>query len=146
MTDDRGQRAIRTVERAGENGPVAVRASDAEREAMVALLGRHGAEGRLAPEELDERIEAALRARTRAELEALAVDLPPEAGVAGGRPERTARPRSSHGWLGPRRLAAVGGVGVAAAAAGEPALLWLLWPVLAVGKHHQPRRSAASPA
>ena len=126
------------IERSGT-----VRASDAEREAIVQLLGRHGAAGRLAPDELDERVEAALRARTRAELEALTVDLPAEAAATGGRPERPGR---RQGWLGPSRVLAAGGVGIAAAAAGEPALLWLLWPVLAVGKHHRPRRRVASTA
>jgi hypothetical protein len=52
------------------------RASDAERDAVVAELRAHAAEGRLTVEELDERITAALAALTRAELARLLDDLP----------------------------------------------------------------------
>jgi hypothetical protein len=52
------------------------RASDAEREAVVARLRDAAGEGRLTVEELTERIDAAYAARTRAELEPLTADLP----------------------------------------------------------------------
>ncbi len=52
------------------------RASDAEREAVVARLRNAAGEGRLTVEELDERIDAAYAATTRAELEPLTADLP----------------------------------------------------------------------
>jgi hypothetical protein len=52
------------------------RASDAEREAVVARLRDAAGEGRLTVEELAERIDAAYAARTRAELEPLTADLP----------------------------------------------------------------------
>ena len=52
------------------------RASDAERDRVVSDLRAHGAEGRLSIEELDERIAAALAARTRADLAPLLADLP----------------------------------------------------------------------
>jgi hypothetical protein len=52
------------------------RASDAEREATVVRLREAAAEGRLSVEELDERIDAAYAASTRAELEPLTADLP----------------------------------------------------------------------
>ena len=54
----------------------AVRASDAERERAVAQLARAGAEGRLVLEELTERVDTALRARTRPQLDQLLRDLP----------------------------------------------------------------------
>ncbi|MGZ4351912.1 MAG: DUF1707 SHOCT-like domain-containing protein [Gaiellaceae bacterium] len=54
-----------------------VRASDAERERVVALLRDHAAEGRLTLEELAERVGAAYGAATTDELDALARDLPP---------------------------------------------------------------------
>jgi hypothetical protein len=54
----------------------ALRASDAEREWTATLLRDHAAAGRLTPEELDERLDAAYGARTVGELEALAHDLP----------------------------------------------------------------------
>jgi hypothetical protein len=52
------------------------RASDAEREAVIARLRDAAGEGRLTVEELAERIDAAYEARTRAELEPLTADLP----------------------------------------------------------------------
>jgi hypothetical protein len=53
-----------------------MRASEAEREATVEELRRHGAAGRLDLEELEERIGAAFGARTRDELAELRSDLP----------------------------------------------------------------------
>jgi hypothetical protein len=58
------------------------RASDAEREAVVARLRHAAGEGRLTVEELDERIDAAYAASTRAELEPLTADLPPSSATA----------------------------------------------------------------
>jgi hypothetical protein len=51
------------------------RASDADRAAIADRLRRAAAEGRLLVYELDERLEAALQARTYGELEALIADL-----------------------------------------------------------------------
>jgi hypothetical protein len=53
-----------------------IRASDSERDQVVALLQGHFADGRLTQDELEERTGAALGARTRDELRALTVDLP----------------------------------------------------------------------
>jgi hypothetical protein len=61
--------------------PSALRASDAERERTATLLRDHAAAGRLTPEELDERLDGAYAARTVGELEALAHDLPADAGA-----------------------------------------------------------------
>jgi hypothetical protein len=63
-------------------GPPAVRASDAEREAVVARLQTAAGEGRLALEELADRLERALSAATRQELEVLTADLPEQAAPA----------------------------------------------------------------
>jgi hypothetical protein len=75
------------------------RASDAEREAVVARLRDAAAEGRLTVEELDERIDAAYAARTHAELEPLTADLPdsqmPTATTAAPPTRSPARPSSS---------------------------------------------------
>jgi type VI protein secretion system component VasF len=60
------------------NSEIQLRASDADREAVVDRLAAHGAAGRLEAEELEERTAAALRARTVAQLEALEADLPAE--------------------------------------------------------------------
>lgn len=62
--------------------PPALRASDAERERTATLLRNHAAAGRLTPEELDERVEAAYGARTVGELDVLFHDLPAQAAVA----------------------------------------------------------------
>jgi hypothetical protein len=54
----------------------AIRASDGERDQAVAQLQRHFADGRLTQAELEERVGAALAARTRDQLRALTADLP----------------------------------------------------------------------
>jgi hypothetical protein len=56
-----------------------VRISDAEREAAASSLGRHLASGRLDLTEYEERIEKAYQAKRSHQLDALFVDLPPEA-------------------------------------------------------------------
>ena len=53
-----------------------MRASQEERERVVDLLRTHAGEGRLELDELEERVEAALGARTRGDLAALVADLP----------------------------------------------------------------------
>jgi|Tabmets5t2r1_1033131.scaffolds.fasta_scaffold84019_2 Domain of unknown function (DUF1707) len=68
-----------------------LRASDADREAVIEQLRKAAAEGRLEPEELEERVEDALRARTYGELAPLVADLPGPS-VARGRPRSPARP------------------------------------------------------
>ncbi|TMK38708.1 MAG: DUF1707 domain-containing protein [Actinobacteria bacterium] len=55
---------------------VGIRASDEERERMARSLRRHFAAGRLSAEELEERLQCAYAARSRAELARLTVDLP----------------------------------------------------------------------
>jgi Domain of unknown function (DUF1707)/Cell wall-active antibiotics response 4TMS YvqF len=59
--------------------PPAIRASDAEREAVVVRLQSAAGEGRLALEELADRIERALAAVTRSDLDQLTADLPEQA-------------------------------------------------------------------
>jgi Domain of unknown function (DUF1707)/Cell wall-active antibiotics response 4TMS YvqF len=59
-------------------GTPAIRASDAEREAVVARLQTAAGEGRLALDELADRLDRALTAVTRADLEPLTRDLPEE--------------------------------------------------------------------
>jgi Domain of unknown function (DUF1707) len=69
-----------------------LRASDADREQVAERLRHATAEGRLAAEELEERLEAVFAARTYGELDGLVADLP------GAPPRRRERPQS--GWLG----------------------------------------------
>jgi len=56
--------------------PSMLRISDADREALVDELREHAVAGRLSAEELEERIDEAYRAMTRADLERLKADLP----------------------------------------------------------------------
>jgi hypothetical protein len=53
-----------------------LRASDRERDEVITQLRDHAAEGRLSPEELDERVGRALAARTGVDLDAVLADLP----------------------------------------------------------------------
>jgi Domain of unknown function (DUF1707) len=61
-----------------------IRVSDADREQVIARLREHYAEGRLSSDELDERISAALSARTFGDLRPIMADLPGP-GAAPGR-------------------------------------------------------------
>jgi hypothetical protein len=53
-----------------------IRVSDADRERVTARLREHYAEGRLTSDELDERVTAALNAKTFGDLRAIMADLP----------------------------------------------------------------------
>ena len=66
-----------------------MRASDADRDHITARLREHFAAGRLTPDELDERVSAALKAKTHGELRQLMTDLPEPAPAA---PKATHRP------------------------------------------------------
>jgi len=59
-----------------ERGAMDLRVGDREREETADALREHAAAGRLDPEELEERLEAAYRARTRVDLDRLTYDLP----------------------------------------------------------------------
>jgi Domain of unknown function (DUF1707) len=72
-----------------------MRASDADREAVTARLRDHYAEGRLTQDELDERVSAALGAKTFGDLRTLTTDLPgpvPLPPRAAARPSRGGPP------------------------------------------------------
>ena len=53
-----------------------IRASDADRDRVAAALQEHYAAGRLSREEFDQRVDAAMAARTLDDLDALLADLP----------------------------------------------------------------------
>ena len=101
----------------GPSGPGSspdMRASDADRDRVMEVLRAAAVDGRLTPDELDERLEAALASRTLGELATLTADLmagPSMPGAAmaqaedviridqrGGSVRRTGR------WVVPRRL------------------------------------------
>jgi DUF1707 SHOCT-like domain len=93
-----------------------LRASDADRERIVDRLHTAATEGRIAAEELEQRVHQALTARTYAELESTIVDLPGPRELArqGQRPRR-----STAGWA-------------FAAARHNPLLLVVAIPIVAV--------------
>jgi uncharacterized protein DUF1707 len=97
-----------------------LRVSDAEREEVATLLRDHAAEGRLTPEELDERLERAFSARTRGDLDALMTDLPRKP------------PAPDHG-VHLRSLSLVAGVVLLLAALVLAAGAGFIWPVWVLG-------------
>lgn len=70
-------------------GGTRIRASDEDRERLIAQLREHAVAGRLSTGDLEDRVHAAYQARTIDELEALRADLP--APPADARPEHRAR-------------------------------------------------------
>ncbi|MFC5906868.1 DUF1707 SHOCT-like domain-containing protein [Streptacidiphilus monticola] len=68
----------------GRVPPPALRASHADRDRVVEVLRVAAGDGRLTAEELDERLDAALAARTLGELAELTSDLPPVSAFGGG--------------------------------------------------------------
>jgi hypothetical protein len=109
-----------------------MKASDADRDAVVAALSEHFQTGRLTPEEFDERAGRALAARTLGELDELMADLP-AVNVAG--PAPVAQPRGLRYPL----LAAVAAALVVLVivafvlGAGAGPHRWDVWPVIPVG-------------
>ncbi|MFI8830217.1 DUF1707 domain-containing protein [Streptomyces afghaniensis] len=92
-------------------GSPEVRASHADRDRTVDVLRVAAGDGRLTLEELEERLEAALSARTVGELAVLTADLPEVAGGTGVEAQEVVRieqegssTRRGDGWVVPRRL------------------------------------------
>lgn len=117
-----------------------MRASDADRDAVVADLGEHFQAGRLTTAELDERTGLALTARTYGELTELQADLPaigtaPPVPAAGS---PAARPPRSHGRVTPPVRAAITGLVITALVLavthGGWGLIWLLVPALLIAR------------
>lgn len=88
-----------------------LRASHSDRDQVVETLSDAAAEGRLTPEELDERVERALGARTLGELAALTRDLPEQRATAGLPSTDVVKIEKRFGtaewvgtWLVPRRM------------------------------------------
>jgi Domain of unknown function (DUF1707) len=117
------------------NVPAAeMRASDADRDAVLSDLSEHFQAGRLTTGEFDERAGRALAARTWGELKDLLRDLPstlpgPRAPVAGT--PSGARPQQPSGRCVPAPVARLAVIGIAVAVAvgiahGRWALLWLV--------------------
>ena len=122
----------------------ALRASDADREQVVAALRDHFGAGRLSDDELDDRIASAYRAKTLADLDGLMLDLPSPGSAlpakAAARRAPAARSRTSGG----RALATsvrihttvyvlVNVLLIAIWAASGGGYFWPIWPLLGWG-------------
>jgi hypothetical protein len=84
-----------------------IRISDADRERVTERLREHYAEGRLSSDELEERITAALSAKTYGDLRRLMADLPDAAPVPPRQwepPPWVGRRGGGIAWRGPRLL------------------------------------------
>ncbi|MBX6371868.1 MAG: DUF1707 domain-containing protein [Acidothermus sp.] len=99
--------------------PGYLRIGDAERDYAIELLQRHFADGRLTQEEYEERVAAALKARTQADIAALFRDLPLLPSAA----PLVRRKRRPGAWMVPVLVAAVVCLIVAAA------VNWHLFPL-----------------
>jgi Domain of unknown function (DUF1707) len=75
-----------------------IRISDADREQVAARLREHFAEGRITPDELDERISAVFAAKTYGDLRHVLADLPDSAPSAPLAPQ----PGQTGPWGGPQ--------------------------------------------
>jgi hypothetical protein len=110
-----------------------LRVSDAERQAVADRLAEHFADGRLDQAEFDERVERAMSAKTRADLNGLFDDLP-EGGLPGGdlpdtgAPAVPGRPRRGH-----RHPVVLLALFVLLAVTVGHALFWITVPLLWVG-------------
>jgi Domain of unknown function (DUF1707) len=99
-----------------------LRIGDADRERVAERLRKAAGEGRLAAEELEERLEAAFAARTEAELAPLVADLPAE---------QRRRPRRRRSDLRP--FVATSILLVAIWALTGAGYFWPVWPILGWG-------------
>jgi Domain of unknown function (DUF1707) len=84
-----------------------LRASDADRDAVTDRLREAAGEGRLEPDELEQRVDRALRARTYGELAELLADLPGDGRVPWRRAGSRTSPAARSALLGAGLLVAV---------------------------------------
>jgi Domain of unknown function (DUF1707) len=106
-----------------------MRVSQAERDAVVEDLSRHTSEGRLDLAEFEQRVDEALAAKTRGELDNVLRELPAARPRGSSRPHASPRPRPD---LVPKLL--IVGV-VVGAMLGAPWLLWLLFWLVPAALH-----------
>jgi hypothetical protein len=123
-----------------------LRASDDDRERVVAELGDHLTVGRLDTAEFDDRVSSAYAARTLGELETLMADLPAERERPGDTASRTSldkaapaepvptysgpdhRALRAGSWLSVSMLV-IGVWGISSVAAGELLNFWPMWVI-----------------
>ena len=110
-----------------------LRASDADREAVAERLRHAAVEGRLEPDELEERLHAALRARTYGDLRRLLTDLPAKP-MAWERRRVEAMPTVGDALAVAMRIGlALAVVAVVLVVAAVMAAWWVLWAVVCFG-------------
>jgi hypothetical protein len=105
---------------------VELRVSDGDRDRVVEELRAHAADGRLAVEELEDRVERALAARTAGELAALTRDLPERPALRPPARSWRARPEV-------RTYVAVMALLVAIWALSGAGYFWPVWPAVGWG-------------
>ena len=122
----------------------ALRASDADRDAVAERLRAAAVEGRLDADELEQRVHVALRARTYGQLQQLLDDLPAGPGSWRERSRVTARPTMTAFVLALRLLAFLVVATVVIALMVLAAAWWVLWVVVwfAMCGRHRHRRLA----
>jgi Domain of unknown function (DUF1707) len=124
-------------------GDPRIRASDADRDRTAALLREHHAAGRLTAEEFDERMDAALSAKTLGELDELLTDLPvidlyrlPHESMQrpASLPHTSITPRNRSGAADPARFSpGTLAVGAWAVVTGTLIAIWAVAAVIGVG-------------
>ena len=123
-------------------GDPRIRASDADRDRTTALLREHHAAGRLTAEEFNERMDAALDAKTLGELDDLLTDLPvidlyrlPHESMRrpAGLPHQSLVPRDPSGTSPVRFSPGTVAVGAWAAVTGTLIAIWAVTAVVGVG-------------
>lgn len=129
----------------------AIRASDAERDAIVEMLRTHAADGRLTMTEFEDRVTEALAARTRGELDPVLRDLPPLQEPA---PQRDVRRRRPPLLARLPQIAVLAMVAVAFIALFRTGAWWLIFPLFWVlggvagggscGRHRSARHGRSS--
>jgi len=124
--------------------PSELRAGDADREAVIDALQRHCADGRLSPDELEERIDIVYAAKTYGQLDVVLRDLP--GGVAAPAPRGAVAAPPARGGFPLVPVLAVLAVMFSLAAMADGFFLpfWLLvfWAILASRRRHRPLRGS----
>jgi hypothetical protein len=111
-----------------------IRASDADREAVAERLRRAAVEGRLEPDELEERLHSALRARTYGDLRPLLSDLPAKPLASERRWAADVKPAARIALAVAMRVAiALAVLIVVLVVAAVMAAWWVLWALVWLG-------------
>jgi hypothetical protein len=125
-----------------------LRASDADRDAVAERLRRAAVEGRLEPDELEQRLHLALRARTYGELDRLLADLPAQPVPWRPRSSEVAPVARMAVVVAARLVVMLAVVSIVLVVLAMSAAWWVLgllvWLCLRPGRRYRPRRLAPS--